>query len=280
MYTRRVFIDELFPQQDLVTGQYSVINTLDLVYNPTERGPYNYQEGAEDGVLETPKESWAGITRQLTSTDFEQANVEYVEFWLMDPFLDNTLNPGGKLVLNLGNISEDVIKDGRKQYENGLPENGDISLLPQSDWGTVTPQNQSLIYAFSSQGEDRVQQDVGLDGYNDFEEQTITTPDAQFSAFQSLPDPANDNYQYYLNREGDIFERYKKYNGLEGNSPDTFSETNRGSTPQPDVEDINRDNTMNTIDSYYEYEIGISSMDFNDANNPYIVDRKSIASVN
>ena len=197
----------------------------------------------------------------------------------MDPFLDNTLNPGGKLVLNLGNISEDVIKDGRKQYENGLPENGDISLLPQSDWGTVTPQNQSLIYAFSSQGEDRVQQDVGLDGYNDFEEQTITTPDAQFSAFQSLPDPANDNYQYYLNREGDIFERYKKYNGLEGNSPDTFSETNRGSTPQPDVEDINRDNTMNTIDSYYEYEIGISSIDFNDANNPYIVDRKSISSI-
>ena len=279
LYTRRVFIDELFPQQELVTGQYSVINTLDLVYNPTERGPYNYQSDAVDGILETPQNSWAGITRQLTSTDFEQANVEYVEFWLMDPFLDNTLNPGGKLVLNLGNISEDVIKDGRKQYENGLPENGDISLLPQSDWGTVTPQNQSLIYAFSSQGEDRVQQDVGLDGYNDFEEQTITTPDAQFSAFQSLPDPANDNYQYYLNREGDIFERYKKYNGLEGNSPDTFSETNRGSTPQPDVEDINRDNTMNTIDSYYEYEIGISSMDFNDANNPYIVDRKSIASI-
>ena len=100
-----------FHKKNLVTGQYSVINTLDLVYNPTERGPYNYQEGAEDGVLETPKESWAGITRQLTSTDFEQANVEYVEFWLMDPFLDNPSSPGGKLVLNLGNISEDVIKE-------------------------------------------------------------------------------------------------------------------------------------------------------------------------
>jgi len=283
LYTRRIFIDELFPQVDLVTGQYTVINTLDLVYNPSERGPYNYQQGAEDGILDTPQNSWAGISRQLTSTDFEQANVEYVEFWLMDPFLDSSSNPGGKLVLNLGNISEDVIKDGEKQYENGLPEDGDISLFDPTSWGSVTPQNQSLIYAFSSQGDDRNNQDVGLDGYNDSEEKRVLDVngnlDPRFAVFNTLDDPANDNYEYYLNTEGDIFERYKKYNGLEGNSPDTFSETNRGSTTQPDVEDINRDNTMNTIDSYFEYEIGISTADFNNLNNPYIVDRKSISNI-
>ena len=283
LYTRRIFIDELFPQVDLVTGQYTVINTLDLVYNPSERGPYNYQQGAEDGILDTPQNSWAGISRQLTSTDFEQANVEYVEFWLMDPFLDSSSNPGGKLVLNLGNISEDVIKDGEKQYENGLPEDGDISLFDPTSWGSVTPQNQSLIYAFSSQGDDRNNQDVGIDGYDDSEETPLLpdgiTLDPRFAVFNTLDDPANDNYEYYLNTEGDIFERYKKYNGLEGNSPDTFSETNRGSTTQPDVEDINRDNTMNTIDSYFEYEIGISTADFNNLNNPYIVDRKSISNI-
>ena len=283
LYTRRIFIDELFPQVDLVTGQYTVINTLDLVYNPLERGPYNYQQGAEDGILDTPLNSWAGISRQLTSTDFEQSNVEYIEFWLMDPFLDSSSNPGGKLVLNLGNISEDVIKDGEKQYENGLPEDGDISLFDPTSWGSVTPQNQSLIYAFSSQGDDRNNQDVGLDGYNDSEEKRVLDVngnlDLRFEAFKDLEDPANDNYEYYLNTEGDIFERYKKYNGLEGNSPDTFSETNRGSTTQPDVEDINRDNTMNTIDSYFEYEIGISTADFNNLNNPYIVDRKSTSNI-
>ena len=238
--------------------------TLDLVYEPEERGPYNYKLDAVDGILETPQNSWAGITRQLTSTDFEQSNVEYIEFWLMDPFLDNPSNPGGKLVFNLGNISEDVIKDGKKQYENGLPEDGDISLFPPTAWGTVTPQNQSLIYAFSSQGDERNNQDVGLDGFDDFEEGIISP---QFSAFSGLEDPANDNYKYYLNTEGDIFERYKKYNGLEGNSPDAVSDTNRGSTTLPDVEDINRDNTMNTIDSYYEYEIDISPSDLNDASN-------------
>ena len=276
LYTRRIFIDELFPEVDLVTGQYSVINSLDLVYRPNERGPYNYQSGAEDGVLENPQNSWAGISRQLTSTDFEQANVEYIEFWLMDPFLDNPSNPGGKLVLNLGNISEDVIKDGKKQYENGLPVDGDISLLPQTAWGTVNPQNQSLIYAFSSQGQERDNQDVGLDGYDDSEE---ASADPRFSAFSNLSDPANDNYAYFLNTTGDIFERYKYYNGLEGNSPDVFTETNRGSTTQPDVEDINRDNTMNTIDSYYEYEIDINTAALNNTNNPLIVDRKTVANI-
>ena len=277
LYTRRIFIDELFPEIDLVTGQYTVINSLDLVYRPSERGPYNYQQGAEDGILDNPQNSWAGISRQLTSTDFEQANVEYVEFWLMDPFLNNPSNPGGKLVLNLGNISEDVIKDGKKQYENGLPSDGDVSLLPSSVWGTVSPQNQSLIYAFSTQGQERNNQDVGLDGYDDTEERNTT--DARFTSFSNLADPANDNYAYYLNSSGDIFERYKRYNGLEGNSPDIFTETNRGSTTQPDVEDINRDNTMNTIDSYYEYELDITSSALNNPNSPYIVDRKSITNI-
>ena len=281
LYTRRIFIDEIFPQVDLVQGQSTIINSLDLVFDPTERGPYNYQSDAVDGILETPTNSWAGITRQLTSTDFEQANVEYVEFWLMDPFLDNASNPGGKLVLNLGNISEDVLKDGRKQYENGLPENGDISILPQTEWGTVVPQNQSLIYAFSSLGQDRTNQDTGLDGYDDSEEAKDNSPTGgfDFSPFDVFDDPANDNYTYFLNTEGNIFERYKKYNGLEGNSPDTFTDTNRGSTTQPDVEDINRDNTMNTIDSYYEYEIGVSPTDFTDPNNPYIVDTKTITDI-
>ena len=268
LYTRRVFIDEIFPQTDIIQGQATIIPTLDLSYYPTERGPYNMDPDETDDVLDNPQDSWAGITRQLTSTDFEQANVEYIEFWLLDPFLNNPTNPGGKLTINLGNISEDIIKDGRKQYENGLPESGDISTLPQTVWSSVVPQNQSLIYAFSTLGQERANQDVGYDGYDDIEEASV------FSAFAGIEDPAKDNYTYFLNTEGNIFERYKQYNGLEGNSPDTFTETNRGSTTQPDVEDINRDNTMNTIDSYFEYEMDITPSSLADLNNGFIVDRK------
>ena len=272
LFTSRVFINELFPAQDIAQGQSTVLYTLDLAYYPTERGPYNFQTNNVDipnSTLTNPQNSWAGITRGLTSTDFEQANVEYIEFWLQDPFQENTANPGGKLVFNLGNISEDVVKDGRKLYENGLPMDGNvIGVLPQSpSWNTVYPQNQSLIYAFDTTGDERTNQDVGYDGLSDDDERAV------FTDYSALPDPANDNYSYFLNVDGDIFQRYKNYNGVDGNSPDTFSDTNRGSTTQPDVEDVNRDNTMNTIDSYFEYELDIKPADLN-INNPYIVDIK------
>jgi cell surface protein SprA len=240
-----------------------VLNTLDLAYYPEERGPYNFDPN-DDAT--TPNQRWAGITRQLTSTDLEQSNVEFIEFWLQDPFQEDPTNQGGKLVFNLGNISEDVLKDGRKQYENGLPEDGNISLLQPTDWGTVVPLNQSLIYAFDSEGQERTNQDVGYDGYDDEEERRLS------DAFANLEDPANDNYRYFLDAEGDIFERYRRFNGVEGNTPDTFSDTQRASNPQPDAEDINRDNTMNTIDSYFQYEIDITPQDLNVDTNPLIVD--------
>ena len=270
LYTSRVFINELFPDRDLVQGQNSVLFTLDLAYYPEERGPYNFEPGAEDNVLDNPIDSWAGITRQITSTDFEQQNVEYIDFWLQDPFQDNPTNPGGKLVFNLGNISEDIIKDGKKLYENGLPEDGDVTILRQqpTSWGTIVPQNQSLIYTFDTTGEDRVRQDVGYDGYIDaIEASPLDNPDNDpritelnsiYSNFENLEDPSNDNYSYFLNVDGDIFQRYKKFNGVEGNTPDTFTNTQRASNTQPDVEDINRDNTMNTIDSYFEYELDLT----------------------
>jgi len=267
-YTRRIFIDEIFPQIDIVQGQLSVINSLDLNYYPEERGPYNMNPQNSQNTLTNPSNSWAGITRQITTTDFEQSNVEYIEFWLQDPFINNSENLGGKLNFNLGNISEDILKDGRKQYENGLPEDGDVSLLNETTWGSVVPQNQSLIYAFSTLGEERENQDVGLDGYDDQDEAI------KFPSFSNLDDPSNDNYNYFLNADGDILNRYKNYNGLEGNSPETFTNTNRGSSTQPDTEDINRDNTMNTIDSYFEYEIDITPNSLSDINNEYIKDRK------
>ncbi len=282
LYTSRVFINELFPQQDLVQGQNSVLNTLDLAYYPNERGPYNYNPASANGTIPAG-EGWAGITRQLTSTDLEQSNVEYIEFWLQDPFQENPTNQGGKMVFNLGNISEDIVKDGRKLYENGLPEDGNIEILQQNptEWGTVVPLNQSLIYAFDTTGEERANQDVGYDGYDDAEETpNFTDADKLFlndiyDNFRGLEDPANDNYTYFLNAEGNIFERYKKYNGVEGNTPDTFSDTDRGANTQPDVEDINRDNTMNTIDSYFEYELDITPTTLN-INNEFIVDTKNV----
>ncbi len=244
--TRRVFIDEVFPQIDIAQGQTTVQNTLDLAYYPSQKGPYNANPNFGS---ELPNEKWAGIMRSLSSTNFEQSNVEFVQFWVMDPYVDGIATGPGELVINLGNISEDILADGRKQYENGLPGVNSNDLTANTIWGKV-PATQSLVYAFDANEANRTLQDLGFDGLTDAEE--------SIQGYNGPPeDPALDNYQYYLNREGSILERYLDFNNVDGNSPVTVTNTNRGSTTLPDVEDVDRDLTMNTINSYYEYRIQI-----------------------
>ncbi|WP_430965750.1 cell surface protein SprA [Spongiimicrobium sp. 2-473A-2-J] len=244
--TRRIFIDEVFPQVDIAQGQTTVQNTLDLAYYPNQKGPYNDNPNFPG---EQPNEKWAGIMRSLSSTNFEQSNVEFVQFWVLDPYVDGTTTATGELVINLGNISEDILQDGRKQYENGLPGVNSNDLTAPTVWGRV-PSTQSLVYAFDADETNRGLQDIGFDGLNDADEAAIYTNNGG-------PDPALDNYQYYLNREGGILERYFDFNNTDGNSPVAVSNTDRGSTTLPDVEDVDRDLTMNTVNSYYEYRIPI-----------------------
>ena len=250
--TRRVFITELFPSTDIAPGQIQIINTLDLTYYPSERGPYNNSTT----VAAAPRDNFGGITRALNSTNFEQANVEFVQFWLMDPYVGhgalptNTANPGGKVYFNLGSISEDILKDGRKQYENGLPEAGSNTLTISTVWGKV-PSAQSLIYAFDTSQDNRSAQDIGLDGLNDIGESSI------YTNYAGEADPAGDNYVYFLQANGGVIERYKNYNGTQGNSPVDVTDNNRGNSTLPDIEDINRDNTMDTVEAYYEYSVDV-----------------------
>lgn len=254
--TRRIYIRELFPVNDIAQGQTTVVPTLDLTYYPTERGPYNFNPLANGtNTLPNPQNNWGGIMRGITSTNFEQANVEYIQFWLLDPFVGNpgdAANPfnSGQLRINLGEISEDILKDGRKMYENGLPEAGSNQVTQPTAWGQV-PASQSLIYAFDTNEANRAAQDLGFDGLTDSQEAQ------KFPEFAALEDPAQDNYENFLAAQGNILERYKKYNGTQGNSPVSLSDNNRGSSTLPDVEDVNRDNTMNTVDAYYEFTIDI-----------------------
>ncbi|PZR13822.1 MAG: cell surface protein SprA [Flavobacterium psychrophilum] len=258
--TRRIYYEELYPVTDVAPGQSLVVNTLDLSYYPQERGPYNFNPSLPANDFRfTPAEAtdnWAGIMRAINSTNFEQTNVEYVQFWVMDPYsvdggegIDPTNT--GLLEINLGELSEDILKDNRKQYENGLPEAGGNQPVFSSVWGDV-PVSQSLIYAFDTNDANRAVQDVGFDGLTDDEEAV------KFPEFAGLEDPSGDNYQFYLAASGNVLDKYKNYNGTQGNSPVDIGSTNRGSTTLPDTEDINRDNTMNTIDSYYRYKIPIS----------------------
>ncbi|KRD08051.1 cell surface protein SprA [Flavobacterium sp. Root901] len=247
--TRRIYSRELYPNTDIAQGQIQVVNTLDLTYYPSERGPYN--NNPNFGTT-NPATNFGGIMRALNSTNFEQGNVEYIQFWVLDPYVGNgeaPVNNTGKIYFNLGEISEDVLKDGRKQYENGLGPD-QIKVNPRPLWGDV-PASQSLIYAFDTNPDNRKNQDIGLDGLPSAQEGQI------YTNYAGEADPAADDYTYYLNTDGGVLERYKNYNGTEGNSAVNIDDPNRGSTTLPDVEDINRDNTMNTINAYYEYSIDV-----------------------
>ena len=251
--TRRVYIDQLYPNTDIAQGQTAVVNTLDLSYFPTERGPYN-----NNGSFATaaPDKNFGGIMRSLSSTNFEQSNVEFIQFWMMDPYYnEGTGNPKenldtnvGKVYFNLGEISEDVLQDGKKQFENGLPAVGSTLPTLPSIWGKV-PSSQSLVYAFDVDPTNRAVQDVGLDGLKDNEE------GAFYTNYAAQPDPAGDNYQFYLEANGNVIDRYKNYNNVQNNSPVEVTNDNRGNSTAPDAEDINRDNTMNTVNAYYEYSV-------------------------
>ena len=291
--TRQINYDELFPNQELDVTQQSLIRTLDLAYFPSERGPYNFEQPADisnPSRLENPEDRWAGIMRPLTTNNFEQANVEYIQFWVMDPYINYSItnseglpsginpqdlqNQVGDLYINLGNISEDILKDNRKMYENGLPEDELSTNTTETIWGKV-PTNPSIIYAFNEEDNSRIIQDLGLDGLNDTEERE------KYPELASLDDPASDNFKYYRGGDLDdldasIISRYKFFNNTQGNSP-TLNQSPESyptsSSTYPDVEDINKDQTMNTVESYFEYKVSLNSSDLIVGQN-YIVDQK------
>ena len=248
--TRRIYVKEIFPERELAQGDLLVQNTLDLAYYPNVKGSYNNNPQAMSTLSASDK--WAGIMRGVTATNFEENNIEYIQFWVLDPYTSGEFTPSatGELVFDLGNISEDILKDGRKQYENGLPGLSINSPTHTTAWGK-TPVSQSLLYAFDSNSENRTLQDIGLDGLTDEQERAIYAN----NLLDSPSDPALDNYEYYLNRSGGILNRYYNYNGTQGNSP--VAGSSQAASLNPDTEDVNKDNTMSTVNSYYEYRVPI-----------------------
>ena len=267
--TRLVEITELFPEKENTALQTSFLNTLNVSYYPSERGPYNYNPVTTDQNLSNPEENWGGIMRELPVSNFERENIQYIKFWILDPFTENSNHGGGKLNFDLGFISEDILKDGFKMYENGMPLAGDEDDTYTTNWGKV-PSKTSYNYFFNSNNEeDRLLQDIGFDGLSNDEEKE------KFSQFSQLSDPSSDDYISFRQATGGVIERYRNYNGLENNTPFEFEEDNPGSSYYPDVEDIDMNNNMNTINNYYRYTIGITpNMDIGDS---YITDIRNVS---
>ena len=278
-YVREVYNRELFPNKEQRFGESSTLSVLNLAYYPNERGPYNLNPNLDTyGNLANPREHWGGMMRKLNTSDFEQANIEYVEFWLMDPFVytrEQTGDFSGDLYINLGEVSEDILKDGKKFYESGMPIDGDPSKYSETVWGRVPVQN-SVTYAFNTNSGARDRQDIGLNGLSSADEATFPSYKTYLdevkakvnqTVYDSIAaDPAGDDYHYFRGSDFDrnrtsILDRYKHINGPEGNSPESKDSPERYSTAYkstPDVEDINQDYTLNEYEKYFQYRIHLS----------------------
>jgi cell surface protein SprA len=280
-YVRQVFEQEVYPYKQSVTGTPLPLPTLDLAYYPTVRGPYNFTTTGLniDGTLQNPKNRWGGMFRRIDVNDFESLNVAYIEFWVLDPFIYKPASQGGDLYFNLGSISEDILKDGRKGLENGLPVDGDLSKVEETVWGRV-PKLQPVVNSFDNNPDARLLQDVGLDGMNDADERVkyasiVAQVRAQLNATAAnnfANDPSGDDFQYYRGGALDqasagILQRYAKYNGTEGNSMTSQQSqallgiSTGASTSLPDGEDVNRDNTMSEADEYFQYKVSVRPQD-------------------
>lgn len=288
---RQVLETEVFPNKDIPNGIPSNISVLNMAFFPEERGPYNYDVDADrnltfgidaNGQLNAPDSRWGGMMRKIESTDFEAANIEYIEFWLMDPFTEDEQN-SGKLYFNLGDISEDILRDSRKSFENGLPLTDKIIDVDTTIWGRV-PRIQTLVESFNNEAGARLNQDVGYDGLNDDAERSFFNSDmglhsylndiqARFGANsiaykRAFDDPSSDNYHYFRGTDYDeseafttVIERYKLFNNAQGNSPTTDLNPEvypTSASALPNIEDINRDNTLSEAERYFQYEVDLA----------------------
>ena len=307
--TRIVWEQEIYPEKEQVANEDAKISVLNLSFYPEERGPYNIVADEIDpatGKLKDPKKRWGGMMRKLDNTDFEKSNIEYIEFWLMDPALTNPDGYEGEMYINLGDISEDILRDGKKSFEHGLPvSDQDFNQLDSTVWGRV-PKTTSTVTAFSNEAGARAKQDVGLNGLSSADERNFSfngrRPYGEYvetlestlapevlsawraDPFSPLNDPAGDNFHYYRGTDFDqqevsILNRYKHYNGTEGNSPDADSQTESygtASTLQPDIEDINGDNTLNEYEKYYQYKV-LLRPDMMEVGRQHITEKKTVS---
>ena len=293
----RIFrIDEVFPNRDTRAEIDPTLETYDIYFNPNERGPYNYTRDLR-GFLDNPKYAWGGMTQRLPEgfTDFSLKNIDFVEF-VFQPFPENAQGDAGTgavLYVDLGSISEDILPDEKLNNEDGL-STATITEGGILNWGRSPTGAQNSVVDIDDAS--RRTEDLGLDGLSSgsSEYPPFATEEIHFADFLSsldrgssdpryraevakaLADPSGDDYhyfgntQYYQNSEfypapatfQQHFSRY--FAGHELNAFETQTKlanntsVRRGNSRFPDSEDRNLNSTVDTENSYFQYEIPLS----------------------
>ena len=272
-------------------GEELPLGLLDVYFDPTRRGPYNFNEDLATALGPQREEMWGGFVRSIEGaySDFDgQNNVEFVEV-LFAPFGGRDgrerVTPGAVMYLDLGRVNEDVLPDGFSNNEDGLANNPSRAEANILDFARQqSRQTNGIVDFFDDTGQT---EDLGLDGLPSTRDRTANVPydfseQGVFAGFltalnvggpeatRASEDPSADDFHNfdddaYFGR-GDLFpggasiqERFGSYYpASELNSPIARSRTiegGRGLTAVPDNEDIDNNGRHNVSDAYHRYEI-------------------------
>ncbi len=284
-----VRVTDVFPGRETQNPQEEIISTLDVFYNPSRRGPYNYNRDLRRLLEQENERTWGGMTAVIPSgqEDFTQNNIEFLEFWVQPVLPGGRMPTGasledydGKIYIDIGLISEDVIPNSKLNSEDGLALNPETLILDN----TSNPRSALPANPPPPEGQfsnvNRELEDVGLDGlpssggFNGLDEQTIFADfiddmRSQYGAnspeFQRIQeDPSNDQYIFYgesqvQNRP--LHERFHRLLGYtEGNTP--LDQTDRRAiTNRPDTEGLVNPSSVALTNAYYQYEVDLNPAD-------------------
>ncbi|MFN3596649.1 MAG: cell surface protein SprA [Rubricoccaceae bacterium] len=258
--TRPVSVLELFPDRQVTAQEAQTpLRLLDLYFDPSRRGPYNYNGELETTFASDPRRAWGGMTRAIDPaySDFDGRNsVEFVEF-IVAPLggRDGTepVAPGAMLYLDLGDVSEDVLPNNILNSEDGLVDGSARAPESLDLWGRrPSGFENTAVDLFEATGRT---EDLGLNGLPSDRNNTAGQPydydeREHFAAFlatltpgtpeynRARLDPSADDYRHFresvFNDEAlypggaSIQERFAHYlPGLELNSIRAYAEIRR-----------------------------------------------------
>jgi len=175
-----------------------------------------------------PQSSWGGVMRYLGTGYEDQSRAQFLEFWVLLPSRE-----GGKLVVDLGSISEDALPNDSMDTED-LPAEGVEVISPRREYGNgvLTPA-----------------EDTGIDGVDANDPEDV----AFWNGPTRPPVPSWDDWQYTIGTSD-----FDQINGTENSLNDESGNI-------PDSEDLNGNGTLDQANDFFSYTIDLSE------SNPFIV---------
>lgn len=294
-----IAVTDVFPDRD-VLRQDNILQTLDVWYDPTSRGPYNYNMDLRNLLENRPNDTWGGMTAVIPSglDDLTQNNIEFLEFWVMailpdgkSPTMQDVADYSGKLYFDVGVISEDVIPNNLNNSEDGIAErsgnlkpdqfgrsyvyNNIPDLDGQFSQETIGLEDAGLDGALNKNGIDGTGEDVLFNQF--LQQMAILYADKPDMLARIQADPSNDDYIYFDSNAMSDQPLHKRFHRLyaytEGNA--ISKNDSRAITNRPDSEGLLNGAVVNLENTYFQYEFSFNPADTSSLKigSQYIIDK-------